>query len=137
VPAENVAAIRRSNEAFNRRDLEGALGVFHPDVEWVDLGHAPDQAPRGHGIESARAAFVLWFEVFEEFSAELEECIEVGEAVVCVTRWHAKSRHLKLNERMAEVYEFRDGRVIRATMGYASREEALASLGVGPDRVGG
>jgi ketosteroid isomerase-like protein len=32
---ENVQVVRRAFESFNRRDLAGAVAVFHRDAEWV------------------------------------------------------------------------------------------------------
>jgi len=129
---ENVELIKRGNAAFNSGDRDGALAGFHPDVEWRDLDHAPD-APEGvHGVAAVRAILDQWDEAFEEFTAETEEYIAVGNCVVCVTHWCAtgKGSGLAVDLRGAEVFEFADGKIIRATLGYPDKEAALRAAGL-------
>ena len=128
---ENVEAIRRSNEAFNRGDLDEALAPYHPDVEWEDLNHPPDLTAKARGTHEIRAILAYWHNSFDEFTAHIEEFVEAGDAVVCVTRWHGRGvgSGLAVDATSAEVYEFEDGRIVRATLGYPSRAEALHTAG--------
>jgi len=130
--AENVEILRRSNAAFNRRDPSAAFADFHPDVEWRDLQHDPDTPESIHSRSALLALWERWEDVFDDFAAEIEEYIDVGESVVTVTRWRATGRGsaLLVDNRSAEVYEFSDGRVVRATVGYADRAAALAAAGL-------
>jgi ketosteroid isomerase-like protein len=59
-----------------------------------------------------------------------EEYIDAGGSVVTVTRWRAtgKGSALVIDLHSAEVFEFADGRVIRATVGYADRAVALKAV---------
>jgi ketosteroid isomerase-like protein len=49
-----------------------------------------------------------------------------------VSRWRAKGKEsgLTLDQRSADVYEFADGKIVRATMGYTSKDEALKAVGL-------
>jgi ketosteroid isomerase-like protein len=132
VSQENVEIMRRSNAAFNRRDRPAAFTAFHPDVEWRDLQHDPDTPECIHGRSELLATWDRWEEVFDDFTAEVEEYIDAGEFVVTVTRWRAtgKGSALVIDNHTAEVYEFADGTIIRATVGYAGRAAALKAVGV-------
>jgi ketosteroid isomerase-like protein len=129
--AKNVEMMRRSNAAFNRRDRNAASAFFHPDVEWRDLQHDLDTPECIHGRSALLALWDRWEEVFDDFTAEIEEYIDAGESVVTVTRWRAtgKGSALVIENHAAEVYEFLDGRIIRATLGYAGRAAALKAVG--------
>jgi hypothetical protein len=58
--------------------------------------------------------------------------VDAGDAIVCVTRWHAlgTGSGLAVDQTFAEVYEFEDGQIVRATLGYPSRADALQALGL-------
>jgi ketosteroid isomerase-like protein len=129
---KNVEIVRRANAAFNRRDRDAAFADFHPDVEWRDLQHAADAPECVHGRSALLAIWDGWEEVFDDFTAEVEEYIDAGESVVTVTRWRAtgKGSGLAIDLHTAEVYEFADGRIFRATVGYAGRAAALKPVGL-------
>jgi ketosteroid isomerase-like protein len=129
---QNVEIIRRANAAFNRRDRNAAFADFHPDIEWRDLEHAADAPECIHGRSALLALWDGWEEVFDDFTAEVEEYIDAGESVVAVTRWRAtgKGSNLVVETHQADVYEFADGSIVRATLGYADRAAALKAVGV-------
>jgi ketosteroid isomerase-like protein len=130
--AKNVEIVRRSNAAFNRRDRNTAVAVLHPDVEWRDLQHDPDTPECIHGRSALLALWDRWEEVFDDFTAEIEEYIDAGDFVVTVTRWRAtgKGSALMIDQHGVEVYEFADGRIVRATNGYSDRAAALKTVGL-------
>jgi ketosteroid isomerase-like protein len=130
--AKNVEIMRRSNAAFNRRDRNAAFADFHPEVEWRDLQHDPDTPEFSHGRAAVLANWNRWAELFDDFAAEIEEYIDAGESVVTVTRWRATGKRsaLAIDQHGAEVYEFADGRIVRATVGYADRAAALKAIGL-------
>jgi hypothetical protein len=73
-----------------------------------------------------------WQQAFPDLIANVDEFIDAGDAVVVVTRWHGKGAGsgIGVDALTADVYEFSDGLVIRATVGYASREVALKAVGL-------
>jgi ketosteroid isomerase-like protein len=131
VSEENVEVMRRSNAAFNRGDVEEALSHFHPDVHWRDLNHPPDSSECLEGTAALREVWTQW-DVSGSLSAEVTEYVDAGDAVVCVTRWriHGAGSGVDVETTWADVYELEDGLVVRATVGYASREDALKALGL-------
>jgi uncharacterized protein len=128
---ENVEIVRRANEAFNRGDIEGCLAFYADDAEVEDLMNAPDLPRVVRGIEEVRRALMAWVQAFDEFRAEIAEYIDEGHHVVCVTDWYGKSREgLTVQLRTGDVVEIRDGKIVRATTGYDSREQALEAVGL-------
>jgi SnoaL-like domain len=73
-----------------------------------------------------------WFDAFGELRADVEEYVDAGRWVVCVTRWQASgtASGASVDLRMAEAYEVRGGKIVRAVLGYASREDALKATGL-------
>ena len=129
---ENLETLRRSNAAFNRRDSEGGLADFHPDIEWRDLQPPPDAPEYLTGISAVREYWDLWMGAFGEMTAEIEEYIDVDDRVIAVTHWKAKGEAsgILTDVRTADVYEFAHGKIVRATIGYADRAAALKAVGL-------
>ena len=133
---DNVEVILRLNQAMNSGDntaltaaLEEALA---PDAELRDLANAPDQSGVLRGREAIERALGLWAAAFEELRADIEESEEFGEFVVCAVRWHGRAKETGLNVdmRMVDLWEVRGGLIVRGTMGFKSRAEALAAAGL-------
>ena len=128
---ENVEVVRRANEALNRGDIEGFLAFYSEDVEAEDLMNAPDVPRAVHGIQAYRQMLKAWVGTFDDFRADIVEFIDAGHQVVCVTDYSGKGREgLTTNLRVADVFEVRSGKVVRATLSYSSREEALEAVGL-------
>lgn len=51
-------------DRFNKRDVEGAAALLHPEVDWPDV-FTPDR------LAGRAAVIAMWTEQFEKFSAEL------------------------------------------------------------------
>jgi len=129
---ENVETMKRINAAFNRGDRDGALAHYHPDVEWRDLQHAPDAPESVRGIPALRAIWDQWDQAFGDFNADIEEYIDAGDSVVTVTHWQVKGQGsgLAIDLRTVDVFAFDDKVIVRATMGYRDKNEALNAVGV-------
>jgi ketosteroid isomerase-like protein len=128
---ENVEIAHRTNQAFNRGDIERTLTFYSEDVEIEDLMNAPDVPRVVHGTEAFRQMLTAWVEAFDEFRADIVEYIDRGRHVVLVTDYYGKSREgLTTQLRVADVAEFQGGKIVRVTFGYESREQALAAVGL-------
>jgi len=129
---ENVETIRRGNEALKRGDREGALADYHPDVEWIDLAHAPDAPERVRGLSALQTIWDQWEEAFDDFGADIEEYIDAGRYVIAVTRWYARGEGsgVLTDVRQVDVFEVEDGRVVRVTLAYPDTPTALKAVGL-------
>ena len=106
-----VGLTRYMFDAANRQDFDAALAFYVPHAFW--RGTVDD----AEGVAAIRDLWVSYFSAFEEMRWILDDVVDVGEGVVLVD-----SRQVgrlvggaALAERRAFVYEFVDGRVVRAT----------------------
>jgi ketosteroid isomerase-like protein len=93
VPEESTTpdleeAFRRSVEAVNRRDFDGALAIYSRDAVW-------DTSSLGLGVyegsDAVRAFFEDWIAPYGDFEVELEEVRDLGSGVVFyVLRHHGR-----------------------------------------------
>ena len=129
---ENVEVVKRANAALNRGDIDAALEEYAPDASVRDLLNGPDQATVVEGIEAIRQAWSLWIEAFDELRADIQEYIDAENAVVCAAHWHGrgKTSGMNIDVDQFDVFEFGDGRIVRTTLGYRSRADALEAAGL-------
>jgi ketosteroid isomerase-like protein len=108
---EEERLIRRAYEAFNARDIDGALALMHPDVDW----------PNGlwGGREQGHAAVrAYWTRQFGVIDSHVEPVgFEVDDAGRVVAVVHQVVRDLEgtlvSDGQVRHVYTFRDGLVER------------------------
>jgi ketosteroid isomerase-like protein len=105
------AVLRRAYEAFNQRDLEAALALMDPDVEWPNVL----QATTLQGRDAVRA---YWLDQFETIDprAEPEAFEPLGEdEVVVMVHQVVRDRGgtVLADVRLAHGYVFRGDRVAR------------------------
>jgi ketosteroid isomerase-like protein len=108
--------------------------VFAPDAELVDLANAPDQQQAIKGRDALADAWRLWEAAFDELRVEVEEYTGVGNSVICAAHWlgTGKGSGLSIDLRQFDLYEFRDGKVVAATLGLKSKEDAMKAVGAHP-----
>jgi uncharacterized protein len=128
----NVEIVRLAHEAWNRDDIDAALVLVHPDVEWRgpgDLFLGIDSLYRGH------AGFREWWnankEPWEYFKSHIERTLDKGEKVVTVVRFEAvgRSSGVKVELPFTNVWELRGGLIVKFNA-YHSLQEALEAAGL-------
>jgi ketosteroid isomerase-like protein len=81
---DHAALVRSAYEAYNRRDVEGVLGRFDPEIEW----HVPDTLPWGahvHGLEAIGRFFEgLRPHMGDDHQVAVDELIAAGDRVVAL-----------------------------------------------------
>jgi ketosteroid isomerase-like protein len=126
VASENAAIVQRAFEAFNRGDFEDALAYVDEEIEW---GHPPDMPDVDRPWDSPDALvqgmsrFVV---AWTGLRADIERIADVGDRVVVDTRWSGRSRGtgIEVDQRIAQVYELREGKILRVRQ-FRTHEEAL------------
>jgi ketosteroid isomerase-like protein len=113
VSQENVEIVKRIDALLHASDIDGALACFHPEVGWSAFGGDIDSL-RFHFMPHENVLGVMIL------TPEVGEYIDRDAFVVCVAK----------DLRNADVYEFRDGKIIRAMFGLASKAEALKAVGL-------
>jgi uncharacterized protein len=132
VSQENVEIVRRAFGALASGRVDAAAEFWHPDINWRAVEGAPDDVGEMRGIEAARAYVQDWYDTFDDFTAEPEELIAVGDdQVVAVIHnaGRAKRSGIPSELRYAAVYTLRDGRLVRVRE-YETRAEALKTVGL-------
>jgi ketosteroid isomerase-like protein len=127
---KNIEIVRRGSAAFNGGDYTGFAENLHPDVELRDLTHAPDAPETIKGVQALLSLLSEWRESFDDFHADIRECIDTGDHVVCVTRWtgRGKASDAAVDTVQVDVYELDEGKIVRATLGYPDKAKALEAL---------
>ncbi len=127
---ENVDLARRGYEAFARRDLDAVFELFDPEIEAHDPPEMPDAAiHRGH--EAVRRDWEQTYELFEDFSVEVEETLDRGDDVIVFLRYRGRGREsgAEVEASMTHVWTVRDGKATRLRQ-FVDREKALSTLGL-------
>jgi uncharacterized protein len=127
---ENVEAVRRMYEAFNRGDAEAARAPLHPAVE---LHQAPDMPGTDsyYGLEDFRHGIAQWLTAWEGFRFDPEEFLDVGDSVLMRVRISGRGRGsgLEMEHRLYHVWDFEDGKARRVKVIH-TREDALKAVGL-------
>jgi ketosteroid isomerase-like protein len=121
----NVETVRRSFEAFNRRDADRLVGLCHSDCEWLPFrAQLEGMVYRGH--EGVRRFLGDMDEDWSQFRIDPVELHELGDRVVAIGRVRALGRGsgVDVDSVAGFVVELRDGQIIRVTS-HSDPEAAL------------
>ena len=124
---------RRGFRALTRGDVRAAFAGVHPEAEW----HQPLTFPGG-GVLHGREEIVAWYtrlvEDEDDFSLDLKELIDLGDGQVVVrsaARARGRTSGITGELEMTELYEIRDGLIVRARE-FVDSSRALESAGQAP-----
>ena len=126
---ENVELVRRMWKAFLENDLQAALSSYDPDVEW-DGTNLPDGRV-GRGLDAIMDHITRWSEMWESWNVTVERVIDArdDQVVVFIRETGRSTNGLDMDERHAELYRIRDGRIVRR-QGFSDPNEALKAVGL-------
>ena len=125
---ENVEIVRRAYEAVRRRNFDAFLALHDTKVQLTPL--RPEGATY-HGHEGVRKYWEELFDVFPDFSAEIDEVRDLGNLVFVAARirGHGKGSDVPVGQPIWQLGEIRGGRVIW-WRSYPSEAQALEAAGV-------
>jgi ketosteroid isomerase-like protein len=114
----------------NAGDWDALFELYQPDVEFRDLQHVPDMPEMLRGLDGVRLVVANWTEVYGEFGAEVNEYVDAHPWVICDTRWHGKAKgsDVPIAIHVADAYEIKDGKIVRAIMSYQDVAAALEAV---------
>jgi ketosteroid isomerase-like protein len=129
---ENIEVIRAFMASPSAGDWDSMFPWFAPDVELRDLAHAPDVPEVLRGTEAIRRVVAGWIETYDEFRTEVFEYIDADPWVICDTRWYGtgKGSGMAIEQRVADAYEVKDGKIVRALMSSPDVATALEAVGL-------
>jgi uncharacterized protein len=112
----SVEIVKRSYEAFARKDMDGVLGDMDPDIEW----HQAQGLPHGgyyRGLDEVKRNIFdpLDDEWWDEFTATPDEFLDAGEQVVVLGRYRgtAKKTGRPLDVPFVHVWTLRGDKAVR------------------------
>ena len=111
------------------RGPEAALSFYAPDVEW-DGTNLPD-GQIGTGHEAILNHVTRWADAWDHWTVEIERVVDAGgDQVVLLMRERGRSASgLTMDERHAELYTLREGKIVRR-QGFSNPNEALEAAGL-------
>ncbi len=124
---ENVEVVRRSTDAYNRRDLEGMLQDWAPDavVDWSNSRGLDTGVYRGHG--EIRAFMQRFLATWEEVRIEIVDGpVEIADGLL-ITENVAYMRGrdgIDVQARSTWLITIRDGKQTSLTL-YQTKQDAL------------
>jgi ketosteroid isomerase-like protein len=132
----NVEILRLGAALLNEGNWDELFYLYDPDVEFCDLRSAVDTPQVLRGADSVKALLIAWSDAWEDFGAEVYQYVDAEPYVICDTRWYGTGREsgVAIDVRQADVFELRNGRVIRVTLGYAGTDDALGAVGARSER---
>jgi uncharacterized protein len=128
VSETDVDTLRRSYEALNEGELDGALEALAPDAVWRESPELPG-GDEFRGREALRGFLGDFLAEWREFHQEIEKVVPAGDRIAVLIHLIAVGRGsgIEADTRYAHVWTMRDGKGIRVE-GHRDQEAALRSL---------
>lgn len=122
--------LRTGYAAWNRRDIDALLPLFHPEVEFRPAGIFPDFEPVYRGREGVRRFCETMLEAWESFDIHVERFEQAGDWLVADVHFRGVGRGSGAETELPFFHAWRlvDGLVVEYSA-VRTREEALAVAG--------
>jgi ketosteroid isomerase-like protein len=129
---EDLQVVRRGLEAWMRGDLEGLLKTTDPAIGWDISTHPlPDVPNQGRGREAFTTELLATYRSgWNDYSAELNEVLEVGEDVLVVLHETATMRDtgVPLERDLVQLWTVRSGKAVFLRV-FQTKADALEAAG--------
>jgi ketosteroid isomerase-like protein len=127
----NMRVARQTFEAIRRRDIDGLVEMYDPDIEFEPLTGIEVEIGGYRGHAGVRRYFEEITHVWEEMLPHADDVRAVGDHVLilggCAVR--GRGSGAITDTPMAWVLTLQDGKVLRHRA-YRTREEALEAVGL-------
>jgi ketosteroid isomerase-like protein len=127
---ESVEVVRRSFEAFNRKDLRTLLSLYSSDVEidWSRSRSPFKGVYRGH--REMETFFDVFWSTFEEVQLEAHDFREARSEVVALNTAHMRGRdRIEVSARTALLFRIENGQITSLRL-FDEEDEALEAAGL-------
>jgi len=129
---ENVEAVRRSVDGWNRGDVDAWLELAHPEIEWVsEVAQRIEGSEKVYrGTDEMRRYWDEWHAVWDVAIA-VEEVRDLGDTILALARIRTRGgvSGVDLEGPVAYVFEFENG-LARRARAYLDPERALGAVGL-------
>jgi ketosteroid isomerase-like protein len=130
---ERIRVVQAFADAITERDVEAALQLCHPEIEFFSLLAQLEARPY-RGLAGIRRYFRDIDTTWEEWRVEVERlaCAPDGRVVIVMsTHMRGRGSGLPFAQRVANVWEFKDEKLWRAGL-YRDPAEALRVMAAPP-----
>jgi uncharacterized protein len=130
VSQENVEIVRRSNALLNNGDVDGAIELLAPTIEWVVAREHPE-ARTLVGREAVAAYQRDWQRTFPNMQLKIDRVLDAGDKVLAIgtVGGTGSESGASLAVPLALLMTLRDGLITRGEE-YLSPGEALKAVGL-------
>jgi ketosteroid isomerase-like protein len=125
----NADLIRPIFEEWGRGNWRPRFDVYHPQMKWGWSDEFPGLGGVCEDAQDPNPRMRAWLREWDDWRAEAEEFLELGDYVVVFTSYHGrgKSSGAEVHQKGAHVFKVRHGRVVRLEI-FADRKKALESV---------
>jgi ketosteroid isomerase-like protein len=128
--SENVEIVRRSLDAYCRRDVDTLRMLNHPGLELDWSASRGSLAGVYRGFDEALRFYAEYYEVFEATAVEPDRFLETGDFVVVPNVVHQRGRDgIEVSARSTIVFAIHNGQITRICL-YQDEGEALKAVGL-------
>lgn len=129
---ENVEAVRRALDGWNRGDVDAWVESAHPDIEWFSAikGRVEGDNTVYRGVAETRRFWDEWHAIWE-LTIELSDIRDLGDTVLALGRMQARGdgSGIDIESPIGYVFEF-EGGVVRRARSYLNPRQALEAVGL-------
>jgi ketosteroid isomerase-like protein len=130
VSHENVEIVRRSFDAFARRDFDIMRTLYDPDVEMDWSASVGWVAGVYHGFDTLVRFWNEYFDAFDEISLEVKSYTPAGASVVVPNVGRLRGRDgIEVTAESTLVFTLRGGKITRVCL-YQEAADALKAVGL-------
>lgn len=123
--------VRRSYEAWNRRDVDAWLSLLSPDIVFRPVSTFTDSKER-RGLDTMRRFMDEWYDAWaDDFTTAVDNIREYGDVVIALIRFkgHSKASGIEVAGGLFEVFRFREGKIERIE-DFTDHADALKAAGI-------
>ena len=124
--SRNAELLRPIYEEWGRGNWKPFFDIYDPQMEWGWSSEFLGLGGVFHDTRNPNPRLRAWLNEWEEWRAEAEEYVEMGDYVVVLATYHGRGRGsgIEISQEGAHVFKLRDDKVVRLEI-FASREKAL------------
>jgi ketosteroid isomerase-like protein len=127
---ENVELVRRSLDAYSRRDIKTLRETVDPDLELDWSASLGELAGVHRGIDAVLRFYAEWYAMFEMTVLEPERFVEINDSVVVPNVARLRGREgIEVSARSALVFTVHDRRITHVRL-YQETSDALEAVGL-------
>jgi ketosteroid isomerase-like protein len=125
----NADLIRPLFEEWGRGNWRPRFSVYHAHMEWGWSDEFPGLGGVCDDQRDPNPRMRAWLREWENWRAEADEFLELGDYVVVLTSYHGRGKGsgVEVHHQGAHVFKLRDGQVVRLEI-FADRKRAIESV---------